>query len=292
LRAIEKKSFIDWWRSNRKDYDAILFDIDGTLAAGKNKMPGAVELLSLLDTSKFPYLLLTNDGNHSVQEKSVILAKGGLSVKPETIVSCSMALKLFAEKNNCFGEKFFVMGELGSPCFAENAGLKTERDPDKIHSCKGVIVGEGNYDWQKNFFAVFNYFIKRPKAWLVVPNPDSYWPDGSNGEIGIGAGGKARFLCSLLKEYGIRVVPVYLGKPYRLIFEFAMRSLCELFPHAKKIKKRKIIMIGDSLRSDIKGGNLFGLTTVLVMTGITKYSHLQNLKKNMSPSMVFKNIGD
>jgi HAD superfamily hydrolase (TIGR01450 family) len=288
---IENQTFFSWWKENSDSYGALFFDIDGTLSSGRADLPGSKKLLAELDKVKFPYLLLTNDGNHSVQEKCEILTKSGLIIAKEKIISCSMALKVFFEKHNCQGKTFFVMGELGNPCYAETAGTVVERDPRKIMSCEGVIIGEGTYNWQDNFSAVFNYFIKRPSAWLLVPNPDSYWPNGSSGEIGIGAGGKARFISSILKEYGYLIKPVYFGKPYPLIFQFAKRRLHELFPQTERIKKREIIILGDSLRSDIKGGKAFGIKTALVLTGITNETHLKKIAKNLQPDFVFSSLG-
>ena len=48
-------------RCGRERFDAILFDIDGTLSSGVCPLPGARELLLLLEAEHFPYILLTND---------------------------------------------------------------------------------------------------------------------------------------------------------------------------------------------------------------------------------------
>jgi HAD superfamily hydrolase (TIGR01450 family) len=284
------RSFIKWLTKNSYQYEAIFFDIDGTLVVGGKELRGAKKLLETLEKNNFPYLLLTNDANHSVEEKSRILAEAGLHVPARKFVSCGMALKIFVEKNNCGGQKFFVMGDLGKPCFAKIAGLKVERDPSKILSCNGVVVGEGIYDWQKVFFAVVNFFMKKPEAHLLVPNPDSYWPNGNKGGIGIGAGGKARFLCTILKENGINIRPQYFGKPFKMIYDFAMIKLKELYPNEERFKRSKILMLGDSLKSDIKGGNKFGFQSALILTGISKMSHLKKLDKSLTPDMVFDKL--
>ncbi|HPN83866.1 MAG TPA: HAD-IIA family hydrolase [Victivallales bacterium] len=284
------KLMMKWWDENSTEYEAVFFDIDGTLIAGRHQIPGAAKFLRTLADRKFPYLLLTNDGNHSVEEKSRTLARAGLNVPPQNFVSCSMALRIFVEKNKCHGKKFFVMGDLGKPCFAQKAGLKVERKPSEISSCMGVIVGEGVYDWQKAFSAAINFFTLNPSAPLLVPNPDSYWPNGPNGDIGIGAGGKARFICTILREYGVKLKPLYFGKPYRMIYDFAMRELKEIYPNKYPFSKNKILMVGDSLRSDIKGGNRFGIKTALVLTGITKTSHLKKTEKCLTPDFVFERL--
>ncbi len=283
--------FNSWWidRGMHRECDAIVFDIDGTLISGKRPLPGSERLISWLHETKYPFYLLTNDGNHSTEEKSSIMRNAGLDISPDDIVSCSSALKPYAEKNGLKGSKFFIMGDLGVPCYAEKAGLLPERDTSLIDSCDGVIVGEGSYDWQTNISAVMNFFIKKPKALLLVPNPDSYWPNGPQGEIGIGAGGKARFLRTILGEYGIPLAPIYFGKPYAAIFRHTY-ALLKSGRNLKSSNKRRVLMLGDSLRSDIKGAKSFGFSTALLLTGITKKEHLSKLQNNFMPELVFHSL--
>ena len=285
------KTFLEWWQSECRNFEAILFDIDGTLVTGLHLLDGADVLLEQLKQQHFPFYLLTNDGNHSLQEKSVIVGKAGLKISPDEIVSCGMAVSHFVEHHNAFGQTFFVMGDLGKPCYAELAGLKVCRDVSQINACSGVIIGEGFYDWQKNINAVFNFFIKNPDRPLLVPNPDSYWPNGKGGKFGIGAGGKARFICGILEEMGISVKPEYFGKPYPAIYEYTVDLLKRRFGLAVDISYSKILMIGDSLKSDIKGANMLGIKSGLMLTGITTAEQALAAKGGLKPDFIFETIG-
>jgi ribonucleotide monophosphatase NagD (HAD superfamily) len=44
----------------------------------------------------------------------------------------------------------------------------------------------------------------------------------------------------------------------------------EILQARRPINKRQILMIGDTLQTDILGGNKFGLDTMLVLTGNTQ----------------------
>ena len=286
----QNQTFLKWWKRNRCEFSALLFDIDGTLISGRKAMPGVPALIRQLEDSGFPFYLLTNDGNHSTREKSLLLKKAGLEIKPDEIISCGDALKPFARENSLAGEKFFVMGDLGKPNYAEKAGLKIERRTKKINECAGVIVGEGTYNWQSNISSAMNYFIRYPERPLIVPNPDSYWPNGSNGELGIGAGGKARFICTILGDYGIKLKPVYLGKPYRAIFNYAFEILKTRFGLPSNLPRKRVLMLGDSLASDIRGANRFGFTSGLVLTGITNHEHIRKAKPSFKPDYIFPRI--
>lgn len=288
---IVENSFLPWWKRKSSLYGAIFFDVDGCLISGKHALPGAVELIQYLRNSQFPFCLLTNDGNHSLEEKCEIMKKRGLKIGTDEIISCSSALKPLAEHKGYIGKKFFAMGELGIPDFGELAGMKIIRDLDKISSCVGVIIGEGVYQWQPNINAVINYYIKnKNKRLMIVPNPDSYWPSGPNGEIGIGAGGKARFLCTILREYGIHIKPVYLGKPYNPVYRCALKHLKAKFKLPRSVTGKKILMLGDSLLSDIRGANRMGFSSGLVLTGITNLDHVKNARENCCPDLIFKTL--
>ncbi len=282
-------TFRQWWREHNDDYRAILFDIDGTLVAGTQTLPGANDLLIQLRGMNFPFCLLTNDGNHSICEKSRIMLDAGLKVNQQEIVSCSMALTEFVEKNNYSDSLFFVMGSLGKPCFAELAGLRVCRDVRKIKDCRGVIVGEGFYDWHSNINAVFNFLAQHPERPLITPNPDSYWPNGKDGEFGIGAGGKTRFICTILEERGVNIKPIYLGKPYRAIYEYAVHRLKKRFD-LESIDYSEILMLGDSLKSDVRGANWLGMTSCLVLTGITTAELADKATNEFKPDLTFANL--
>lgn len=300
--------FLPFLQARRREYDAVLFDIDGTLVDRTHTLGGAEEILAWLRAERLPFLCLTNDGNHSVAEKSRFLAKAGLHVAPSEIVSCAHAVFELAESAGYAGGRVFIMGNLGvrfpsldaddlaadlpaSPGTGDEIDLPPEprqhvgppdsnvfretRQRELLPECDGVIVGEGEYDWQPVVTAVFNFFIHKPKAFMIVPNPDSYWPNGHRG-LGIGAGSVARFVQGLLHEYGVEVKPTYLGKPYPLIFQHALHCLRKHHGAELGRKPERILVVGDSLRADIKGANDVGFRSVLVLTGLTKPKRLED----------------
>lgn len=274
---------------HRADFDAVLFDIDGTLVDRGHALPGAAQALAWLRRCGLPQLCLTNDGNHSVSQKAQYLAHAGLEMAPEDIVSCAHAILEFAERAGLAGGNAFILGDLGvsfppldapaadlSPAGAAAAPVFREtRDPAQLPLCQGVIVGEGTYDWLGVITAVFNFFVRQPQAFLLVPNPDSYWPNGHHG-LGIGAGAVARFLQQLLLDYGIDKPPTYLGKPHPPIFQRALHLLRDRHGAHVGVDPARILVVGDSLTSDIQGANAAGCRSALVLTGITRPRRLEH----------------
>ncbi len=278
-------SFLKWLESNGIGIDALVFDVDGVLAVGRQATPGSRELLAFLRHNGTPFVILTNDANHSTLQKAERLRSAEVKVSPDEIVSAGHGLIEITESNNLVGAKFFVMGSLGAPCYAVEAGMQVTRDMEEIDTCRGVIVGEENYDWESVINGVVNFFIRMPEALLIIPNPDEYFPR-SMGRIHIGAGGVGRFIQKTLSTYGVEVDPVYLGKPYSPIFQFCLKQLEQKM--GRLPDRRNVMMIGDFLDADIKGANDFGMRSALVLTGVTEEHMLEN--SPVKPELVFETL--
>lgn len=278
-------SLHSWLNQHAVDVEALCLDIDGVLLNGERRLPGSRRLLDLLRRKTLAFVLLTNDGNHSPSEKADRLARAGLTIAPPQIVSCGHAIKTMVRSMGLTGRLFYAMGDTGSPCYAEDAGLSITRDLRQLQNCEGVVIGEEHYDWEPVINTVVNYFIEHPQALLIVPNPDEFYPAATL-KIHIAAGGVARFIQQVLKAFGMDVSPIYLGKPYAPIFQLAHDELEQQLGH--KISPHKVVMVGDNLASDVAGGQSMGYRTALLLTGVTAQSTLKNSK--LIPDMVFKTL--
>ncbi len=276
-------SLRQWLDIHSDDLCALVFDVDGVLMVDNAPMPGGMDLLKGLRQKEILFSLLTNDANHSTLEKSRALKKCGLDISPQEIVSCGHGLQEFALRHQLTGQLFFIMGDLGNPCFGETAGLLTTRDLEKLPLCQGVIVGEENYDWETVINGVINYFIQFPERPLIVPNPDEFYPRHS-GRIHIAAGGVGRFIKNVLNAYGTPLEPFYLGKPHSPIFE---HNHSRLEKRAERsIDHRRVMMIGDHLESDILGASNFGYRSALLLGGVTNREHVE--RSRIKPDLLFK----
>ncbi len=282
-------TFTEFIKSNHNDFDAVLFDIDGTLSLGRAPIPGAKELLEYLDEIKFPYLYLTNDSCNSPSQKAAYMNNGGIPARPELFLSAGHALKQWAAENY-HGGKYFLLGKMGDPSYITAAGIPYTTAPDESGDCCGVICGEGIYNWQESIEAAFNLLLKHPEYPLIVANPDSYWASLRFRGWGIGAGAVTRFICQVLKDAGKNVSPFYLGKPYAPIYKCVFPFLKSHFGQLDFSNPKRIIMLGDSLVSDIAGANANGLCSALVFSGITSRELLENAPENQKPDMVFASV--
>ena len=280
------RSFFQWLQAHFGELDAVVFDIDGVLTVEGRPTPGTSELLNTLSQKTIAFTLLTNDACHSPAEKSASLRKIGIPVDQEDIVSSGDSLSYFVFSHGLSHQLFFVMGVLGDPCYALKAGLQVTRRLKDLSRCRGVIVGEGRYDWQEVFNAVVNFFMAKPKAMLITPNPDEYFPLNS-GRIEIGPGAVARFVSRVLATYGSPVEPLYLGKPYLPIFEKNHLILEQKL--GRKLDRDRVWMVGDFIDSDIRGARDFGYRPALVLTGLTRRQGLE--RSALQPDLVFERLG-
>ena len=61
----------------------------------------------------------------------------------------------------------------------------------------------------------------------------------------------------------------YFGKPYSEIYSFALKKI-RAHKDFKIKKKLTALVIGDNLKTDIKGANLSNIDSVLILNGIYK----------------------
>jgi HAD superfamily hydrolase (TIGR01450 family) len=276
-------SFRAWLEGHRAGLEALVFDVDGVLMVGPRAVAGAAALLELLDELSLPYRILTNDANHSVEEKAALLARAGLAVGPGAITSSGHGLVEAAGRAGLAGKLCFVLGRLGEPSYAEAAGIRVTTRLQELPDCRAALVGEDQYDWEAAINGVVNYLLSRAEAPLVVPNPDLYYP-GEDRRVHVAAGGVARLIASVCSAYGRRLEPLYLGKPYEPIFHHNHARLESALGRA--VERGRVLMLGDSLASDVAGARAFGYRSALVLTGATSGEGWRSSEPR--PDLVFR----
>ena len=95
---------------------------------------------------------------------------------------------------------------------------------------------------------------------MICTNPDLIVHRGSRKEYCAGT------LAAIFKEIGGEVV--YFGKPYPEIYKFCVK------------KNEKILVIGDNIRTDIKGANNMKFDSLFITNGVHRKEFLNLLPKN------------
>jgi HAD superfamily hydrolase (TIGR01450 family) len=95
---------------------------------------------------------------------------------------------------------------------------------------------------------------------VIVANTDKTYPINHD-KVAIATGAIAKMIEDIVGKQFMRF-----GKPDGQMFIFAYEHITR-FPN---VSKNEILMVGDTLNTDILGGNKFGLDTCLVLTGNTR----------------------
>jgi HAD superfamily hydrolase (TIGR01450 family) len=95
-------------RARLRGVRALLLDLDGVVVLKGEILPGAAEALGRLDAAGIPYVVGTNMSLFSRSELARHLARGGVSVSPDRIVSAASAAAAYVRRRFA-GEPVYVL---------------------------------------------------------------------------------------------------------------------------------------------------------------------------------------
>lgn len=235
-----------------------LIDMDGVIYRENHLIPGAAELVSALNETRTPFLFLTNNSAPTPEDLAVRLGHLGIPdlTARHFYTSALNAADFLHEMDP--GCTVFVVGE-GGVLTALHARRIAN---DAIHP-RYVVVGEGATTMEKLTKA--HEFIERGARFLAT-NPDNWCPVSSE-RTRPGAGATAAFL-----EASTGRRAYYVGKPNAYMFHRARGKLEELALGDPE----SVVMIGDTMETDIRGAIEAGLKAYLVLTGSSQASALDD----------------
>lgn len=117
--------------------------------------------------------------------------------------------------------------------------------------------------------------LRRRRLFMLCGNPDLVVERGEKLVYCAGA------LADLYKSLGGEVL--YAGKPHRPIYDLALRRVAALRGSAPPLKR--VLSIGDSVRTDLKGATDYGIDCLFVTAGI----HAEELGDRHDPNLAALN---
>jgi len=245
------------------EYKVIFFDAFGVIKNYMGLVPGIEQTFEYLNAQNKPYYIVTNDASRSPVQLAEGFHKMGLhAIKYDHIISSGMLAKEYLDLKVHNGIVAYL-GTANSAHYIETSGLHTlpvsmvnESNIDQVNAL--VLLDDEGFDWFKDLNKSIN-ILRRRNIPTIVANTDTAYPLNIN-DVSIAIGGIATMMESIVGKKFIRF-----GKPDSQMFMFAYDLVREGMP----ITKKDILMVGDTLHTDILGGNKFGFDTVLVFTGNT-----------------------
>ena len=135
--------------------------------------------------------------------------------------------------------------------------------------CSGLEDDES--ETPEDYRARLEFMLAR-KLFMVCGNPDVVVERGSTLVYCAGA------IADLYASMGGEVL--YAGKPYRPIYEMAVAKAERAA--GRKIALDRVLAVGDSVRTDLKGARMFGVDFLIVTSGI----HAEELGSREEPDTV------
>lgn len=246
-----------------KKYKTVFFDAFGVLKNHRGIIPGIDKTFDFLDENGIDYFVLTNDSSRGPGELAEAYQRSGIiSITPDKIISSGMLARDWLALKIKEGTVAYL-GTEQSAHYIETAGLETlpisKIDLNQIDHIKCLVfMDDEGFDWNHDINKVVNLLRKRNIP-VVVANTDINYPVSKN-DVAVGIGGLSEMVEEIVGKKFIRF-----GKPDAQMFMFGYEKACEIKP----MKRNEILMVGDTLYTDIIGGNKFGMDTALVLSGNT-----------------------
>jgi HAD superfamily hydrolase (TIGR01450 family) len=245
-------------------YKIIFFDAFGVLKNYKGLVPDIEKTFAYMEKQNKEYYIVTNDASRSPLQLAESYHRLGLhAITQDRIISSGMLAKEYLDLKVNNGIVAYL-GTNNSAHYIDSSGLHTlpvsainYTNIDQVNAL--VLLDDEGFNWFDDLNKAVNILRKRTIP-AIVANTDNTYPLSGNNEVSIAIGGIASMIETIVGKRFIRF-----GKPDSQLFMFAY----DLIRQRMQISKREILMVGDTLHTDIIGGNKFGLDTVLVLTGNT-----------------------
>jgi len=245
-------------------FKAVFLDSYGVLKNYNGLIEGVPDTIDFLRKSGIAIRVLTNDASRSQQQQAEGFYKLGLtSIESHEIITSGMMARQYLQHKILDG-KIAYLGTENSAEYILQSGLEhiAVRDVqfDAIDDISAfVFLDDEGFDWNSDINKTVN-LLRRKNIPVIVANSDKLYPVSRN-DVSVATGGIAKLVENMLSKKFI-----HFGKPDSQMFMYAFDELNQFGNFSKK----EILMVGDTLHTDILGGNKFGVKTTLVLTGNTR----------------------
>lgn len=230
-------------------FDAFLLDAFGVLNIGETAIPGAPERVAGLQRQGKRVIVVSNAASLPRSALSAKYARLGFDFAPEDIITSRIAT---------------LRGLQNEPVILWGLMLSQEIDHDDLHHINKVYLDDdaatyqaadgflllGSGAWTEERQVLLENAIQdRPRP-VLVGNPDIVAPR----ELGFSVE-PGHYAHRISDKLDTKLA--FFGKPFPSIFDLARARLNGIDPD-------RILMVGDSLHTDILGGLAAGIKTALI----------------------------
>jgi len=276
-------------------YDTWLFDCDGVLWNGDKLVEGAKEVLEMLRRQSKSVIFVTNNATKSRKNYKKKFDKLGIDATVDEIFGSAYAAAVYISSVMQLpkDKKVYVIGMSGIEEELKEEGVAYIGGTDPADntlepfsladftldpSVAVVLCGlDTNINYTK-LSKAFQYLTRNEGCTFLATNIDSTFPDSSGLLPGAGS-------LSAPLRFALGRDPLSTGKPSKTMLD-CVRAKHDFDP-------TRTIMVGDRLNTDILFGREGGVSTLLVLTGITKLAEITGPNaSDIVPEYVSESLGD
>ncbi|XP_027185047.1 phosphoglycolate phosphatase 2 [Coffea eugenioides] len=274
--------------------DAFLFDCDGVIWRGDVLIDGVRDTLDMLRSMGKKLVFVTNNSTKSRRQYAKKFHSLGITVTEDEIFSSSFAAAMFLKVNDFPKEKkVYVIGGEGILDELELAGFVGLGGPE---DGKKTVELEANclFEHDKSVGAVVvgldpyvNYYKLQYGTLCIRENPGCLFIATNRDAVGHmtdlqewpGAGCMVAAICGSTQRE-----PIVVGKPSTFMMKFLLKKF--------NISTSRMCMVGDRLDTDILFGQNAGCRTLLVLSGVTNLSTLEDSSNHIRPDYYTSKLSD
>jgi len=248
--------------------EGLILDLDGTVYLSDELIPGVKDFLNTIQKNGYEVVYLSNKALQRRSTYTKKLNELGVPTSEDKVINSSYVMAHYLSETSP-NAAVYVIGEQPLVEEIKEAGMELSEDPKYIDYIVTSFDRDFHYDkLQIAYEAIMN------GAGFVATNPDRTCPV-KGGELPDAAG-----MIGAIEGVTGKKVEKITGKPSKLMIDTALERL--------GIPSKNALLAGDRLETDIKMGNKAGLTTVLVLSGV---STLEDVKSSdVKPDFVIESL--
>ncbi len=251
-------------------FDGVVFDLDGTVYRDDEPIPGAPETIRAVRDAGAEVLFLTNNATSTPEQYQRRLASMDVRADVRDVLTAAVTTAVHVADVHPDATAY-VFGEASLVEALTDAGVETTDDPAAADLVVAALDRELNYERLTRLLRAFG-----DDPAYVATNPDQTRPgeDGLVPSTGVVIGA--------VDGMTGRRPDAIAGKPSQVTTDVAMERL--------GASASDCLLVGDRLDTDIEMGARAGMTTALVLTGVTDRSDLA--ESDVSPDHVLESVAD
>ncbi|MFB6179429.1 MAG: HAD-IIA family hydrolase [Halorientalis sp.] len=250
----------------------VVLDLDGTVYRGSEPLPGAVDAIEALRSADCTLLFFSNNPTVTREDYADRLGEMGIDAAPGEILSAGTVTTDYLATEHP-EDAIFLIGAPGLTAQFERAGLTLVEDATDAD----VLVVSWDREFDYGSLTAGLRALEDPETVFIGSDPDRVVPAGDDSLVpGSGA------MIGAVEATADRSVDRIMGKPSPEAVDAATDAL--------DLPPEDCLLVGDRLDTDIALGERAGMTTVLVLTGITDREAVE--QSETTPDHVVESLAD